>query len=109
MGPKFGVICPLATRNYGRQTLTIGEPVLLCPGFLSGKQRQMTPEKHKALEEHIEAIAKILFEETEPEDLESLAKIEATVRDQTLEHITPQIGFFLSNKVQGQKQDESEN
>ncbi len=31
------MICPLATRNYGRQTFTIGEPVLLCPGFLSGQ------------------------------------------------------------------------
>ncbi len=71
----------------------------------------MTPEKQKALEEHIEAIsqrsasrgAKILYEESKPEQLESLAKIEATVRDKTLEHITPQIGFFLSNKLQGQQ------
>ena len=63
----------------------------------------MTPEKQKALEEHIEAIAKILDEESKPEQLESLAKIEATVRDQTLEHITPQIGFFCSNKLQGQQ------
>ena len=69
----------------------------------------MTPEKQKALEEHIEAIsqrsaapsgratqargAKILDEESKPEQLESLAKIEATVRDKTLEHITPQIGL----------------
>ena len=63
----------------------------------------MTPEKQKALEEHIEAIAKILYEESKPEQLESLAKIEATVRDKTLEYITPQIGFFLSNKLQGQQ------
>ncbi len=63
----------------------------------------MTPEKQKALEEHIEVIAKILYEESKPEQLESLAKIEATVRDKTLEHITPQIGFFLSNKLQGQQ------
>ena len=36
------MICPLATRNYGRQTFTIGEPVLLCPGFLSGHSREET-------------------------------------------------------------------
>ena len=54
----------------------------------------MTPEQQKALEEHIEAYANILYKETKPEQLESLAKIEATVRDQTLEYITPQIGFF---------------
>ena len=69
----------------------------------------MKPEKQKALEEHVKAIAKILYEETEPKDLASLAKIEATVRDQTLEHITPRIGFFLSNKVQEPKQGELDN
>ncbi len=63
----------------------------------------MTPEKQKALKDHIEAIAKILYEETKPEELENLAKIEATVRDKTLEHITPQIGFFLSNTLQERK------
>ena len=30
---------------------------------------------------------------TEPIDLASLAKIEETVREQTLKHITPQIGL----------------
>ena len=69
----------------------------------------MKPEKQKALEDHVKAIAKILYEETEPKDLASLAKIEATVRDQTLEHITPRIGFFLSNKVQEPKQGELDN
>ena len=69
----------------------------------------MTPEKQKQLEKHVEAIAKILYQETEPIDLASLAKIEETVPEQTLEHITPQIGFFLSKKLQGQKQEESEN
>ncbi len=37
------MICPLATRNYGRQTFTIGEPVLLCPGFLSGFDEVQIP------------------------------------------------------------------
>ena len=69
----------------------------------------MTPEKKKELENHVEAIAKILYEETESKDLTSLAKIEETVREQTLKHITPEIGFFLSNKVQVLKQEESEN
>lgn len=63
----------------------------------------MKPEQRKALEKHLEAIAKILYEDTNSEELESLAKIEATVREKTLEHITPQIGFFLSKKAQEQK------
>ena len=68
----------------------------------------MTPEKQKELENHIEAIAKILYEETEPKDLTSLAKIEEVVREQTLEHITPQIGFFLSRKRRKPKQEGGE-
>ena len=36
----------------------------------------MTPEKQKELEKHIETIAKILYEETKPKGLASLAQIE---------------------------------
>ncbi len=69
----------------------------------------MTPEKQKALEEHIEAIATILYEETQAEELGSLAKIEAIVRDKTLEYITPQIGFFLLSKLQVRQSGELKN
>ena len=54
----------------------------------------MTPEKQKELNQHLQAIAKILYEEAEPTKIESLAGIEETIRQQTLEHITPQMGFF---------------
>jgi hypothetical protein len=68
----------------------------------------MTPEKEREIAEHVEAIAALLYEETEPEQVESLAKIEATVRDQTLQYITPSLGFFLSEKLQELHQEESE-
>lgn len=68
----------------------------------------MTPEKEEKLNNHIEAIAKILYEETNSEDLVSLERIEEIVRKKTLEYVTPQIGFFLSKKLQGQAQVESE-
>ena len=42
----------------------------------------MTPEKEKALKEYIQAIAKILYEETSPEQLRDLESIEAAVRHQ---------------------------
>lgn len=58
----------------------------------------MTPEKEVLLAQHLEAIAALLYEETEAEQVESLAKIENTIRKQTLEYITPQLGVFLSNK-----------
>ena len=69
----------------------------------------MTPEKERELAQHVEAIATLLYEETEPEQVESLAKIEATVRDKTLQHITPQLGVFLSEKLPKLHQEESEN
>ena len=62
----------------------------------------MTPEEEKELAKHIRAIGKILYRQTKPEQVETLAKIEETVREQVLEHISPQIGIFLSDKEQGQ-------
>ena len=39
----------------------------------------MTPEKQQALQEHIQAIANILDEETSPEQLKNLEVLEETV------------------------------
>ena len=68
----------------------------------------MTPKKERELVQHVEAIAALLYEETEPEQIESLAKIEATVRDKTLQYVTPQLGVFLSEKLQELHREESE-
>lgn len=62
----------------------------------------MTPKEEKELAKHIKAIGKILYRQTRPEQVETLAKIEETVREQVLEHISPQIGVFLSDKEQEQ-------
>lgn len=59
----------------------------------------MTPEQEQALSEHIEAIAKILYEDTQenaPEQLTSLAGIEVAVRSQMQKHVMPEVGVFLS-------------
>ena len=69
----------------------------------------MTPEDEKELKRHIDAIADILYKQTKPEQLKSLSQIEETVRKQTLEYISPQIGFFSSQKPQEQHQEEREN
>ena len=66
----------------------------------------MTPEEEKELKEHLGAIAKILYQQTKPEQVKTLAQIESTVREQTLQYITPQLGFFLSNKAREPHQDE---
>lgn len=56
----------------------------------------MTPKQQTEINLHIQAIASILYQECDPEQLDNLAVIEETIRQQTLEYITPQIGFFLS-------------
>jgi hypothetical protein len=60
----------------------------------------MTPEKEKALSEHIGEIAKILYEETSPSQLTSLENIETAVREKLMTYVGPQVGFFLSKKSQ---------
>jgi hypothetical protein len=58
----------------------------------------MTPEDKKLLAHHIKGIAKILYKNTPPEKLETLEGIETAVRDQVLEHVSPQITFFYRRK-----------
>lgn len=58
----------------------------------------MNSEKEKALKEHIQAIAKILYEETSPEQLKNLEAIEATVHHQVREYVSPELGIFISKK-----------
>lgn len=54
----------------------------------------MTPEQEKALQEHIQAIAKMLYEDTPSEELTTLAGIEQAVRKQMQRHVMPQVGVF---------------
>jgi len=59
----------------------------------------MTPEEQQALEEHIQAIAKILYEDTLPEQLTSLAGIEQAVRSQMQKHVMPEVGVLFITSV----------
>lgn len=65
----------------------------------------MTPEQKQALQEHIQAIAKILYEDTSPERLTNLAGIEEAVRSQMQKHVMPEVGVFLSKRLRAQEQD----
>lgn len=58
----------------------------------------MTPEDKKLLADPIKAIAKILYKNTPPEEIETLEWIETAVRDKVLEHVSPQITFFYRRK-----------
>ena len=55
----------------------------------------MTPEETKAMRAHVEAIAAILYQNTDPDRIQSLEGIEQTVRQHMLEHVSPQMGIFL--------------
>ena len=68
----------------------------------------MTPEEQKSLEYYSREIAKILYKNSESEMVETLEGIEKTVRAQVLEHISPQIGVFLSKLAQEQPEVVSE-
>ena len=54
----------------------------------------MTPEDVQELQAHIQGIANILYKNTRRTDLDSLEAIEKSVRQQMLEHISPQVAFF---------------
>jgi len=68
----------------------------------------MTPEEKKELDTHVKAIAKILYKNTPSEKIETFEGIEIAVRDQVLEHVSPKIAFFLSEKRREQQKDASE-
>lgn len=65
----------------------------------------MTPEDEKALNEHVQAIAKILYQDADKSQMTNLAEIEAMVRSQVQQHVTPELGIFLSQALQRQQQD----
>ena len=65
----------------------------------------MTPEDKELLDTHVKAMpvagyayAKILYKNTPSEKIETFEGIETAVRDQVLEHVSPKIAFFLSEK-----------
>lgn len=68
----------------------------------------MTPEEKERLQAAGKEIAAILYKNTSPSELETLERIEKTVRAQILEHVSPQIAFFLSNRRQAQIKDDAD-
>ena len=64
----------------------------------------MTPEKAAQLKTHLEAIAQLLYEESNPADMQTLEGIEMTVREQIQAHVSPELGHFLSARLAAQQQ-----
>lgn len=58
----------------------------------------MTPEEQQAIKIHADAIAAILYRNTDEAKLQSLEGIEQAVRHHMLESVSPQVGIFLSKQ-----------
>ena len=66
----------------------------------------MKLSNQKKLQKHLQAVAKILYQEADVTELESLVGIENTIRAQALEYITPELGVFFLEKQQELHQEE---
>ena len=67
----------------------------------------MTPEEKIALDQHVQAIAKILYADADKSQMTNLGQIEAGVRAQIQDHVSPQFGVFLSQQLPAQMPDTS--
>jgi hypothetical protein len=65
----------------------------------------MDADKKAQIQAHAQAIASLLYEETDPEQVKTLAGIEESVRKHVLEHVSPEIGNFLLQQVVVQRVD----
>ena len=61
----------------------------------------MSPEEQQELKEYAKAIAKILYKNTDPKELNSLGSIEKAVRDRMQEHVMPELGVAWCNAQLG--------
>lgn len=67
----------------------------------------MTPEEKQELDQHVQAIAKLLYKDADKSRMTNLGEIEVVVREQLQEHVSPQLGVFLSRALLAQVTDMS--
>ncbi len=65
----------------------------------------MDAAKKAQIQAYAQAIAALLYEETDPQQVKTLAGIEEAVREHVLEHVSPEIGNFLLQQVVAQQAD----
>ena len=68
----------------------------------------MDTDKQAQIKAHARAIAALLYEDSDPEHLQTLAGIETVVRSQILDQVSPEIGLFLSKQRAVPKPDGNE-
>jgi hypothetical protein len=67
----------------------------------------MTPEEQERLQACSQEIAEILYRNSDKSKLKTLEGIEQTVRQQMLEHVSPEVALFLSTMKREMPVDES--
>jgi len=83
----------------------LAEAALNFEQFTASPTIPMDADKKAQIKAYVRAIAALLYEETDPEQVKTLAGIEEAVRGQILEHVGPEIGSFLSKQVVTQQLD----
>ena len=71
--------------------------------YLCCSELLMNSEDAQELQAHIQGIAKILYKNTDKTDLASLEAIEKSVRQQMLEHVSPQVAFFYQTSYKNRQ------
>lgn len=57
--------------------------------------KEFSPESQTQFDQHLQALAQLLYDHTEPEKLQDFESIEVELRAQLLEKVTPRIGEFF--------------
>jgi hypothetical protein len=65
----------------------------------------MDSTKKAQLQAYAQAIAALVYEESDPEQVQTLAGIEEAVREHMLEHVSPEVGAFLLQQVAARQAD----
>ena len=75
-----------------------------------GRKRavEMETERLKQIKVHANAIAELLYEETNSEKVKTLEGIEKAVRKHLIDYVNPEVVNFLSQPVVEQRQVENE-
>ena len=68
----------------------------------------METERLKQIKVHAQAIAELLYEETDLEKVRTLEGIEQVVRKHIIDYVNPEVANFLSQPVVELKQGEKE-
>jgi hypothetical protein len=70
------------------------------------RRQNLQPEQEQALKAHLQAIAQILYDDSDPDTMQTLEGIEMTVRQKIQAHVSPELENFLLKRLQEQQRDD---